>query len=368
MRVGAARLGLVIGCVMNMLGGRAMAADPAAARALFEEGKRLSAEGAYEKACPKFEESLKLEPGIGTRFNLAECWEHVGRTATAWAEYLGVAGAAKAAGQAERERVARQRAAALEPRLSRLTIEVKEVDSNLEIRKDDAVVGRAAWGTAVPIDPGSHVVDARAPNKKAWRTTVDIPSDGRTVPITVPPLEAELGSPAGGVPALATSAPPTAVSTPTATTMAPISPASAGDAPNALATGGPETGAASDANGSRRIGAYSLLGGGALGLVVGTIFALQVNSKNSDASSICKGTEGNCPDPMVDQRESLLSDARGARTVSYVGFIAGGAALAAGAVVLLTIPPSGSSSSSRSISLAPIVGMGTAGTLIQGAW
>src|SRR5688572_27933584 len=52
------------------------------ARELFLTAKRLAKKGDYEKACPKFEASLKLKSGIGTEFNLADCWEQIGRTAS----------------------------------------------------------------------------------------------------------------------------------------------------------------------------------------------------------------------------------------------------------------------------------------------
>ena len=66
-------------------------ADKVAARALFDEGRNLSAAGKYNEACVKLEESQRLDPGTGTMFNLADCYEHVGRTATAWSLYLEVA-------------------------------------------------------------------------------------------------------------------------------------------------------------------------------------------------------------------------------------------------------------------------------------
>src|SRR5215471_17101917 len=130
--------------------GAADTVDEAAARALFAEGRKLVAGGEYEAACPKFEESFRLDPGIGTGFNLADCWEHVGRTASAWARFLGVAAAAKALGQTERERVARERAAALEPQLSRLTVSVAAQDDGLAVQRDDVALGPASWGLALP--------------------------------------------------------------------------------------------------------------------------------------------------------------------------------------------------------------------------
>src|SRR5436189_3072489 len=98
--------------------------DAAGARVLFAEGRKLVDAGNYAAACPKFEDSFRLDPGVGTNFNLADCFERIGRTASAWARFLDVAAATKAAGQVERERVARWRAAALERRLTRMIVEV----------------------------------------------------------------------------------------------------------------------------------------------------------------------------------------------------------------------------------------------------
>src|SRR5205807_91874 len=100
---------------------------------LFLEGRKLAAAGDYAAACPKFEDSYRLDPGIGTNFNLADCYEHRGLIASAWARFLDVAAATKAVGQSERERVARARAALLEPKLARLTLEVEGTEPGLSV-------------------------------------------------------------------------------------------------------------------------------------------------------------------------------------------------------------------------------------------
>jgi hypothetical protein len=61
----------------------ALAADPPAAQALFERGKTLLDQRRVDDACRAFEESQRLDPGIGTLFHLADCEERRGRTATA---------------------------------------------------------------------------------------------------------------------------------------------------------------------------------------------------------------------------------------------------------------------------------------------
>ncbi len=180
--------GIALAISLALAAGAADArANPAAAQALFDEAKKLMAAGKLAEACPKFEESQKLDPGIGTQFNLASCYEQLGKTASAWSLFLEVAGAAKAAGQAEREKVARQRAAALEPKLARLSIAVppEGMPPDLAIARDGVPVGMAQWGTPVPIDPGRHEVTATAAGKPPFRMEIDITEPGESRAVTI---------------------------------------------------------------------------------------------------------------------------------------------------------------------------------------
>ena len=47
------------------------------------------------------------DPALGTRFQLASCWENIGRPTSAWSLFLDVADGAHAAGSALRESTAR---------------------------------------------------------------------------------------------------------------------------------------------------------------------------------------------------------------------------------------------------------------------
>src|SRR4051812_5478245 len=76
----------------------------AVAQALFNDAKTLMQAGKYAEACPKLEESQRLGPAIGTQFNLAVCYEALGKMASAWSLYLDVAGVAKSTNQPEREK------------------------------------------------------------------------------------------------------------------------------------------------------------------------------------------------------------------------------------------------------------------------
>ncbi|HVW23789.1 MAG TPA: hypothetical protein VHC69_00365 [Polyangiaceae bacterium] len=122
-----AHLVLAFGCVHSLLGNvdpahaeelSAPDASGARAHALFREARDLARSGDYEHACPKFEESRRLRPSIATDFNVADCWEHIGRVESAHELFLRVAAVTHDLGEVEREHAARARAEALEARLS----------------------------------------------------------------------------------------------------------------------------------------------------------------------------------------------------------------------------------------------------------
>src|SRR5688572_1623106 len=96
-------------CTTTAIGHAQEANDKAAAEVLFEQGRALLLEGKVDQACPKLSESLRLDRGIGTMLFLAECWQRMGKTASAWAQFREaeiVAGQEKDA----REKVAHERA------------------------------------------------------------------------------------------------------------------------------------------------------------------------------------------------------------------------------------------------------------------
>src|SRR5215813_2007004 len=99
--------------VATMLAGAANADDVATSQALFDKARELTKQNKWAEACPLFEESQKLAPTNNTLYYLADCQQHVGKTASAWANFTAVADKAKAAGEAAKEGFARKRADAL---------------------------------------------------------------------------------------------------------------------------------------------------------------------------------------------------------------------------------------------------------------
>lgn len=297
------------------------ASNKAAAEALFRDGRTLYDQGKYPEACAKFAESERLDPAPGTLLNLGGCYEKNGQTASAWATFKEAMAAAHVKGRSDWEDLARTRSAALEPKLSRLTIAVTSKADGLAVTRDGSSVGQAEWGTAIPVDPGSHVVDAQAPHRKPFHQSVDVPANGASITVTVGELDAADEGASGGTPL-------------------------------------PET----HASGSTQRTIGLVVGGlGVVGLVVGTAFGLSAMSKENDA------TEHHCNanDQCDPQGVQLGKDAHSAATASTIAFAVGGVALAGGVILFLTAPKN-TSAPTVGLRASAIPGGGAFG--IQGAW
>lgn len=177
----------------------------AVADALYRQARDLMAAGKYDEACPKLAQSQQLDPATGTLLNLAACHEKQGKLATAWLEYSDALVAARRDGREDRVQYARERAAELEPKLSRLTLVLApNADApGLTIELDGTSVGSAVFGVPTPVDPGKHSVRASAPGKKPQILSIELAvADQQS--LSIPPLE---DAPAQAAPA---DAPPVA--------------------------------------------------------------------------------------------------------------------------------------------------------------
>lgn len=167
------------------------AGDKALAQQLFKDAKTLMNAGNYKDACPKFEASAKLDPGAdGTILNLGLCFEGLGRLATAWAYYNETIARAKKSPNPGREQMARDRLAAIEPKLSYVTIRVS-TDARvvgLVVAWDGQPLDEAVWNTAVPVDAGTHHLAVSAPNYATWTTDVEVGSSADKKTVDVPKL------------------------------------------------------------------------------------------------------------------------------------------------------------------------------------
>ncbi len=183
----------------------------AAALAMFDEAMKRMEAHAYDRACPQLEDVVKLQPGkVGAMLELGRCYEEWGKTASAWSGYRAAAEAAAAAADA-RATNARAQADELGPRVPKLTIAVAPANRDARgftVQRDAHELGAVQWDTALPADPGKHVVVASAPGKKRWTGDVTVPPRAGTTTISVPALEDDAEAPAA--PAPTTPEPPSA--------------------------------------------------------------------------------------------------------------------------------------------------------------
>ena len=183
----------LVGLAWLMTTSQAHADKMTDAEELFRRAKTLMAERKHRDACPLLEESQKLDPQMGTLLNLAICHENVGKVASAWGEFRAVEQQARAANREDRVKLARERAAKLEPRLSRLKIVVPSDAkvAGLVVKIDGEAKGEPLWA-GVAVDPGTRTVEASAPGKKAVALEVKVDDEGAVVPVTIPKLEDEV--------------------------------------------------------------------------------------------------------------------------------------------------------------------------------
>jgi hypothetical protein len=309
-------------------GAEASVTDRTQAQLLFNQARSLMSAGRYAEACDKFAESQRLDPGGGTILNLALCHEKQGKTATAWADFNEALSVALRDRRAEREKLAREHIAALEPQLPRLVVEASQAAGDgLEVKIDGRAVSRSVWGTPVPVDPEEHVVEAVAPGRDAWTTRVSL-QRSQTLTVRIP---------------LAASAPAA-----TAVKSNPLEPEARPADPSK--TKGYITGAF-----------------GLTALGVGSAFGLMAIAEQKDADSLCP--DDRCTPEGLDhnrraQRDAWIAD----------GFVAVGVvATALGAYwILAPSPKSPAPAASRSpgapFITADVTPSGRAGVVLRGTW
>ncbi len=319
------------------------ASEKAAAEALFVEGRRLMASGGFAAACEKFDASQKLDPALGTMLNLADCYEKVGRTASAWAIFHEAAAAAGASGAYTRQQFARDRAASLEERLSTLTI---RAETNTHVLRDGRRVEPAMLGVPIPVDPGKHVIMATEQGREVWSQTVEVSRDRTHVDLQVPPSTPARSAP----PAAGSSAP----SGPTAAVV--------GSAPRPP----PQVQAPPPASGKgQQIVAIGVGVLGVAGVGLGAYLATRAASSLNDVKAHCVSY----PDQCTPEAQTPWNDASEAGNFATVSFVVGAAGLAGAALLWFSAPKPGLwSPASSATSSAPRVQVGPTSVLLRGTF
>lgn len=300
------------------LSSSAALAQPAGAQAevLFRQGRELMAAGKTAEACNAFAESQKLEPAVTTLLNLAGCREKNGQLATAWGLFLDAerqTRSATAASERQLHDVAQKRAAGIEPKVSKLEIDVPDGSKldGLEVKRGDERIDSAMWNRALPVDGGTYTITATAQGFQPWSTQLTISSEKDSKKLEIPKLQP---APKQAVPATTTTTTP-APAQPTAVEPSPAKPSRT--VPLAIGAG-----------------AVVLLGGA-------VVFDLLGDSNYNDAKA-----------EMTSQsrRDSLYDSANSKRSVAIGLGVAG---VAAGGVAVWMFLRGGHDQPERSVQIVP---------------
>jgi hypothetical protein len=279
------------------------ARDRAAAEATFRQAAALMDEERYAEACEKFAASQELDPGLGTLLHLADCYDRAGRTASAWALFREVEERSRRATQPDRERIARERAEALESKLSKLELSVapERRIPGLEVKVAGSVIPSASWNTALPVDPGLTQVEVSAPGKRPLRLQITVASGPSQQQLELPEL------------------------------------ADAPRTPRASRSGGSAAAVPQAAGSTQRTIGYVMGAAGLVALGVGGYFGYRAHEQNNASKAQCRAEDANaCTQAGFERREAAKSSANLA-TIAGVS----GAALTLGALtVVLTAPGS----------------------------
>jgi hypothetical protein len=213
---------------------------------------------------------------------------------------------------------------------------VTATTAELSIELDGSLIGRPAWNTPMPINPGRHKLRVSAPGFKEYTTEFDVGREKDAKRVEIPALEP---APAAPAPAAADAA--------------------NGQAPATAAPSGPASSKPSGGSRTKRVAAYVTAGTG-LGLVgVGSFFGVRALSKMSESDAECPGDR--CTHTGAERSVQANSAANVANVCVGVGL----AAIGVGAYLYFT---SGSSKSEQAARLliTPTAGPGAGGLLLRG--
>jgi hypothetical protein len=303
------------------------AAQDSSSTTFFADGQRLMAAGKYAEACPRFEKALALNPGAGTKFNLADCYEKTGRLATAITLFREVESVTRQVGQQERSALAKQRADSLETRVPTVVVRAPWLSSQprTAVLLDGRPLTMNDIEKPIRVDFGAHEAVARLDGVETRaQATLDKEGDSKPLVLEPPRGAAQVAAPAPYV--------------------APVTPPPVAE---------PPAEPSSHPGRSQRIVGLVTGGAGVALLGVGAFLALSAKSDYDDATTLCGVT---CP------REETLR-ANDARDQANVGGVVGGiglAALISGGILFFTAP--------SGVRLSPGAARSPAGLTFTGAF
>lgn len=268
---------------------------------LFQKAKKLHAEKKFAEACPTYEQVDKTDPAIGSKLNVAKCYEDWGRLATAYGWYVQ---ADKMATDAKDDRASKIKELIEEldtnvPRMMIKTPDGADPDVLDTITLDGQPISEDYLNTEQRIDPGPHVIEFIVEGQKK-KKMAPVERGGES--------ELSLDIPKG-----------------------------VGKKPRPKKNGEvtPPIDVTPDPGKTRRWIGIGVGGAGVVAIGVASIMTLSARSNYKDAlAEHCMGSTTGCTATGV----RLTGDARTTANIATVVTLVGVAAIAGGAVLYFTAP------------------------------
>jgi hypothetical protein len=319
----SARIAVCVACVVCGLGGTAHADK---ADQLFKKGKKLLAEKKYAEACGAFEDSDRLDPAIGTKLNVAKCYEEWGKLAIAWRWFSDAEQMAKNAND-ERAAKIHRLIEELDPTVPRLTVRLPKGANigDFSIKLDGVDLDKAAIGTERRVDPGPHQIDYIVNGTKQTKT-VPVERGGSSEVTLDLPQTSQTSSPKTGPPAAAAGAEP---------------------------------------DPTRRLLGLGVSSAGGLTVVIAGIVTLRARSDYKYAlSTHCRGDTNMCDAAGL----AVTHGARHRANIATIATIGGLAAVGGGLYLYFTAPKAASSRTEHALYVAPSIDADASGVVFGGAF
>lgn len=176
----------------------ARADNVADAIALFDTGQKLLDAGRIDEACEAFQSSVRLDPQLGAKLNLANCREKQQRFADAFALYEEVAAEAARTNKPGRETFAKQRLDEVRGKVARYSLRVGlPHPPGLTIKQIQGTgvveLPVAQWTSSRLANAGAIVIEVSAPYRMTARIGGNL-EPGKDSEIVIPTLDIDAAS------------------------------------------------------------------------------------------------------------------------------------------------------------------------------
>lgn len=165
------------------------AAELQEARDKFQKALALQTGGDWASALALLKEVAAVRSTPQVRFNIALCEENLGQLVAAVGDYELAAADARAADETEVVQQAERRLKELKGRIPKVVVTRGTNADTATITLDGVTLGDQVIGKEMNVDPGPHVITARATGFDSFRTTVRVEeAETKTVPVMLTPV------------------------------------------------------------------------------------------------------------------------------------------------------------------------------------